>query len=285
MEHIHFVKMQATGNDFILIDARELERDWSKLAKAVCHRRLGIGGDGLILLLGSEVAQFRMCAFNLDGSEAEACGNGLRCLVKYVIESGLAAGDVVGIETKEGVRTAQAKVEKGIVTSVRVGMGMPEFVPERIPVALRGHSLDIMPILGYPISVAGRELKLDVLSMGNPHAVLLLDEEEVTKFPLSQVGPEIEYHPMFPNRVNFEIANVVDSEQVIARVWERGVGETLSCGTGACAIAVAAYLHGLVDNQVDITLPGGMLTVDWDGVGEVFLSGPAEMVFEGKWRL
>ncbi len=282
MEHIHFVKMQATGNDFILIDARELEQDWAKLAKAMCHRRLGVGGDGLILLLGSEVAQFKMRVFNPDGSEAEACGNGLRCFAKYAIESGLVAGDVVRIETKEGVSIAQAKVGNGMVTSVRVGMGMPKFSPGRIPVIFRESGFDIMPILDYPISVAGRELKLDILSMGNPHAVLLL-EEDVAKFPLSQVGPEIEHHPMFPNRVNFEIANVVDRERITARVWERGAGETLSCGTGACAIAVAAYLHGLVDNQVDITLPGGTLTVDWDGVGEVFLSGPAEAVFTGEW--
>jgi diaminopimelate epimerase len=279
MQYIHFTKMQATGNDFILIDARGMERDWHKLARDACHRSLGIGGDGLILLQSSEVAQLRMRVFNPDGSEAEACGNGLRCFFKYVVESGFFSGEELKIETKSGVRVAQAKGEK-----IQVGMGMPKFAPERIPVNLREGDIDIMPILSYPISVAGRELKLDVLSMGNPHAVFLLDEEDVVKFPLSEIGPQVESHPMFPHRVNFEIANIVDRDQIIARVWEREVGETLSCGTGACAIAVAAYLHNLVDNEVDITLPGGTLTVDWDGMGEVYLSGPAKTVFTGEWK-
>jgi diaminopimelate epimerase len=272
-----FVKMQATGNDFILIDARVLERDWPGLAKDMCQRRFGVGADGLILLLTSKVADLRMRMFNPDGSEAEACGNGLRCLAKYAVESGLAPAQELKVETIAGIRAVTPKVEKGVVSSVRVAMGRPQFAPADIPV-----QLDIMPILDYAITVAGRELKVDILSMGNPHAVLFV-EESVAYFPLAEIGPEVENHPIFPSRTNFEVANAVSWRQIRARVWERGAGETLSCGTGACAIAVAAQLHGYVDDKVDIILPGGTLTVEWDGAGEVYLSGPAELVFGGEW--
>jgi diaminopimelate epimerase len=272
-----FVKMQATGNDFILIDARVLERDWPGLAKDMCQRRFGVGADGLILLLTSKVADLRMRMFNPDGSEAEACGNGLRCLAKYAVESGLAPAQELKVETIAGIRAVTPKVEKGVVSSVRVAMGRPQFSPADIPV-----QLDIMPILDYAITVAGRELKVDILSMGNPHAVLFV-EESVAYFPLAEIGPEVENHPIFPSRTNFEVANAVSWRQIRARVWERGAGETLSCGTGACAIAVAAQLHGYVDDKVDIILPGGTLTVEWDGAGEVYLSGPAELVFGGEW--
>jgi diaminopimelate epimerase len=272
-----FVKMQATGNDFILMDARGLERDWSELAKDMCQCRFGVGADGLILLLPSQVADLGMRMFNPDGSEAEACGNGLRCLAKYAVESGLAPAQELKVETMAGIRAVSPKVEEGVVSSVRVAMGRPEFAPAAIPA-----KLDIMPIRGYAITVAGKKLKIDILSMGNPHAVLFM-EKPVGHFPLAKIGPEVENHPIFPHRTNFEVANVVDRGQIRARVWERGAGETLSCGTGACAIAVAARLHGYVDDKVDIILPGGTLTVDWDGAGEVYLSGPAEVVFEGEW--
>jgi diaminopimelate epimerase len=218
-----------------------------------------------------------MRMFNPDGSEAEACGNGLRCLAKYAVESGLAPAQELKVETMAGIRAVSPKVEEGVVSSVRVAMGRPEFAPAAIPA-----KLDIMPIRGYAITVAGKKLKIDILSMGNPHAVLFM-EKPVGHFPLAKIGPEVENHPIFPHRTNFEVANVVDRGQIRARVWERGAGETLSCGTGACAIAVAARLHGYVDDKVDIILPGGTLTVDWDGAGEVYLSGPAEVVFEGEW--
>ena len=272
-----FVKMQATGNDFIVIDARGLERDWPELAKAMCQCRFGVGADGLILLLSSQVADLRMRMFNPDGSEAEACGNGLRCLARYAVESGLAPAQELKVETMAGIRAVSPKVEEGVVSSVRVAMGRPEFAPAAIPA-----KLDIMPIIDYAITVGGKKLKVNILSMGNPHAVLFM-KKPVAHFPLAKIGPEVENHPIFPHRTNFEVANVVDRGQIRARVWERGAGETLSCGTGACAIAVAARLHGYVDDKVDIILPGGTLTVDWDGAGEVHLSGPAELVFEGEW--
>jgi diaminopimelate epimerase len=272
-----FVKMQATGNDFILIDARSVERDWSELAKDMCQRHFGVGADGLILLLTSKVADLRMRMFNPDGSEAEACGNGLRCLAKYAVERGLAPARELKVETMAGIRAVSPKMEKGVVSSVRVAMGRPQFAPADIPV-----KLDITPIRDYAITVAGTKLKVDILSIGNPHTVSFVTEP-VADFPLAKIGPEVETHPIFPSRTNFEVANAVSRQQIRARVWERGAGETLSCGTGACAIAVAAQLRGYVGSKVDIMLPGGTLTVEWDGIGEVYLIGPAEVVFEGEW--
>jgi diaminopimelate epimerase len=270
-----FAKMQATGNDFVLIEAGEMERDWPELARAMCHRHFGVGSDGLILILPSKVAELGMRMFNPDGSEAEACGNGLRCVARYALEKGLAgAGREFRVETLDGVRKVKA-VEKGI----QVDMGVPRFKPEEIPMQVE-EQLDI--IMDYPVAVAGEKLLLTCLSMGNPHAVLFVPGE-VTEFLLATVGPQVENHPIFPNRVNFEIADVLGRNKVRARVWERGAGETLSCGSGACAVAIAARLHGQVDSHVDIILPGGTLAVDWDGIGEVMLSGPAELVFWGEW--
>ncbi len=267
-----FAKMQATGNDFILIEAGKRERNWPSLAKAMCHRHFGVGADGLILVLPSKAADIAMRFFNPDGSEAEACGNGLRCLARYAIDRGYPKE--LAVETSAGVRRARA--QGGLI---QVGMGAPRFKPEEIPM-LAGKQLDI--IIDYPIAVQGRKLFLTCLSMGNPHAVCFLDKP-VASFPLLRIGPKVEKHLIFPNRVNFEVANILSRKEVRARVWERGAGETLSCGTGACAIAVAARLHNFVDSPVDVTLPGGTLTVDWDGAGEVMLSGPAELVFWGEW--
>ncbi|TET38081.1 MAG: diaminopimelate epimerase [Dehalococcoidia bacterium] len=270
-----FAKMQATGNDFVLIEAGETERDWSRLAKSMCDRHFGVGADGLILLLPSKLADLGMRMFNPDGSEAEACGNGLRCLARYAIDRGLAdASGELSVETLGGIRKARARGE-----NIQVNMGMPELKAEQIPMVIE-EKFDI--ILDYPIVIGGEKLLLTCLSIGNPHAVFFT-EETVADFPLFELGPIVENHPIFPNRVNFEVANVLARKKVRARVWERGLGETLSCGTGACAVAVAARLHDYVDSHVNIILPGGMLTVDWDGVGEVMLSGPAELVFGGEW--
>ncbi len=267
-----FAKVEATGNDFILIEAGEMQRDWPQLAISLCQRHFGVGADGLILLLPSKVADLGMRMFNPDGSEAEACGNGLRCLAIYAMEMGMAEGELA-VETLGGVRRVKALKE-----GIQVEMGMPRLKPEEIPMLAQG--LDI--IIDYPLAIQNRTLLLTCLSLGNPHAVCFL-EEAVEGFPLLELGPEVENHPIFPNRVNFEIANVLDRKKVRARVWERGAGETLSCGSGACAVAVAARLHDAVESHVDIMLPGGDLTVDWDGVGEVMLSGPANLVFVGEW--
>jgi len=274
-----FSKLQATGNDFILVDARNVERHWAKLAQSICRHHLGIGADGLILVQSSKVADLKMRIFNPDGSEAETCGNGLRCFAKYVIEHNIIYRANFAIETVSGIRKVKAYISKDKVDRVEVNMGMPQFQPEQIPLRTE---VDIMPILHYPLVIGGRELTLSLLSMGNPHAVSFLSEP-VTSFPLAEIGPQVEKHHTFPQRTNFEIARVLTREKIEARVWERGIGETLACGSGACAIAVAARLLDYANNQVDIILPGGVLTVSWDRVGEVLLTGPVEEVFDGEW--
>ncbi len=265
MSYIHFAKMQASGNDFILIDGVGMERDWSELAKVMCRRRFGIGADGLISVLPSEVADFGMRMFNPDGSEAEVCGNGLRCFAKYVMESRLVPTQQLKVETIAGIRTVKADLDGGIVVKVQVAMGVPQ------------HTFSTV------INVEDKGLEVTGVSMGNLHAVCFL-KEPVADFPLLEVGPKVEHYPSFPQRINFEIANIVSRHEIGARVWERGAGETLSCGSGACAIAAAARWGGLVDSEVDIILPGGTVAMRWDGIGEIILSGPAETVFSGEWR-
>ena len=271
-----FTKLQATGNDFILIEADRMRRDWAKLSQAMCDRRFGVGSDGLILLLKSKVADFRMRMFNPDGSEAEVCGNGLRCFARYVVSSGPAdARRSITIETSAGIKTALPQ-DRG--SRFQVDMGEPRFRPEDLPVAV---TVNRVPMVDYPVNVAGQKLRLTFVSMGNPHGVCFVDD--VGEFTLCDIGPRVEHHELFPRRVNFEIAHVVSRREIDARVWERGAGETLSCGTGACAIAVAARLHDYVDDRVDIKLPGGTLSVKWDRKGSVYLTGPAELVFTGDW--
>ena len=284
---MNFTKLQATGNDFILIDARNMERDWPKLARDMCHRYFGVGADGLILVATSNTASLKMRLFNSDGSEAEVCGNGLRCFAKYVIDRQIVPGPNLTVDTMAGIRTIEASRSQGKVNRAKVNMGTPHFRAEDIPVIIdspkkgRGE-VDIIPILDYPLTIAGRDLPLSFVSMGNPHAVSFLSQP-VADFPLAEIGPQVENHPIFPERVNFEIARVLNQNKIEARVWERGAGETLSCGSGACAIAVIAKLKGYTDDKVDIMLPGGNLTIKWDGAGEVYLSGPVEEVFTGEW--
>ncbi len=284
---MNFTKLQGTGNDFILVETSNTQRDWSQLAVAMCDRHLGIGADGLLLLLPSDIADFRMCVFNPDGSEAEACGNGIRCMAKYAFEKsliGAQAGQIL-VETVAGIRKVNLFKKEGRLICSQVGMGKPMFRAKDIPVVIRGTKgsiLNIKSMRGYPVTVGGTNLLLNLVSMGNPHAVYFW-QRPVADFSLSQIGPKVEHLAIFPNRVNFEVARVVSRQQIEARVWERGVGETLACGRGACAIAVAAPLYGYIDNKVNIKLPGGILGVDWDRVGEVLLSGPAEIVFTGEW--
>jgi diaminopimelate epimerase len=276
-----FVKMHGTGNDFVLLRAQGDEQDWSRLARAMCDRHYGIGADGLILVLPSSRADVRMRMFNPDGSEAEMCGNGLRCVVKHAVDDGLARprDGRISVETAVGVLSAQVFGEKGAVERVRVSMGVPRFAPRDIPVLAEGEP----PLKDLPLDVEGERLAVTCVSMGNPHAVHFV-ERPVAEFPLERIGPKVEHHPLFPQRVNFEVARVLGRERMEARVWERGAGITLACGSGACASVVAAQLRGLVGERVDITLPGGALTIDWDGAGECYLTGPAELVFVGEWR-
>ena len=275
---MRFVKMQGTGNDFILVEGHE-DRAWTKLALAMCDRHFGVGADGVMLVLPSGNADVRMRLFNADGSEAEVSGNGVRCLVKYAVERGLAKADRdrVTVESLSGLLVGEVQTEGGAVTGVRLSMGAPRFAPHEVPVVAEGeHVLDLA------VDVDGQRLRLTCLSMGNPHAVLFY-AQPIERYPLEQMGPKVEHHPAFPERMNFCVARVLGRERMDVRVWERGVGETLACGSGCCAAMVAARLHNLVDDRVDIRQPGGTLVVEWDGSGEVFLTGPAEFVFEGEW--
>jgi len=285
---MRFSKLQATGNDFILIDGRTREGEWLKLAQATCDRHFGIGADGLILVQDSTIADLKMRIFNSDGSEAEVCGNGLRCFARYVIDKGLIRDMASRIEqghysltidTLSGVRKAKAYMSGDKVNRIEVNMGLPQFQPEQIPVDV---DVDIIPILGYPLAINGKQLSLSLLSMGNPHAVSFISQP-TAHVQLAKIGPKVEGHTIFPQKTNFEVARVLSRGRIEARVWERGVGETLACGSGACAIAVAAQLLDYVEPEVDIMLKGGALTVYWDRLGDVLLTGPVEEVFTGEW--
>jgi len=279
--------MHGAANDFVVVDARNMERDWPKLAVAVCDRHRGIGADSLIILLNSGKADYRMRIFDADGLEAETCGNGIRCLARYIIERGLVSSDIeaMTIETIAAINKIRVERKGGKIVKFWANMGKPRFAAAEIPVDLKagsGEVSDIKSMLAYKVVVEGTELTLNLVSMGNPHAVHFINEP-VADFPLLDLGPQVENMSIFPNRVNFEVARVVNKNTIEARVWERGVGETLACGSGACAIAVASKIHGYTDSEVDIKLRGGVLNAKWNGAGEVVLGGPAETVFEGKW--
>jgi diaminopimelate epimerase len=284
---MEFTKIQGAGNDFILVEPKNAGYDWPNLAIKMCHRRFGIGGDGILVVLPSERADVRMRIFNADGSEAEACGNGTRCVIKYASDRKLIkpGAENITIETMSGIRQAKLRRENGKLTGIKVAMGKPKFLAAEIPVAIKATKekpLEIMPLLSYSVDIMGRTMRLYFVNMGNPHAVYFV-KEPIGTFPLSQIGPEVEHYSIFPNRVNFEVARVVNSEEIEARVWERGAGETLACGTGACAIDVAAKLLGCIGDKVDIKLPGGTLNLEWDTTGEVMLGGPVETAFTGVW--
>ena len=281
-----FTKMHGAGNDYVYVDARSQEQDWPELARRMSDRHFGVGSDGLILIKGSDVADLKMSMYNADGSEAEMCGNGIRCFVKYAVDRTIVSSSngSVSVETLAGIRNITPISEYGTVTGARVSMGAPILTPDTVPVNLdAAGEYGSGPVLEYPFEMDGYDLPLSFVSMGNPHAVTFIDTP-VAEFPLLTVGTKVENHSIFPRRVNFEIVNVDNPTHLTARVWERGSGETLACGTGACGIAVASILGGHTDNTVSITLPGGTLKVDWDGQGEVYLEGPAEEVFSGEWN-
>ena len=283
---MHFAKMHGTGNDFVLIEAKGDEHDWPRLAAAMCDRHFGVGADGILLVLPSDKAAVRMRVLNPDGSEPEMCGNGIRCLAKYAVERGLVRpeDDRFDVETGAGVLTVLVLGDGRRVEKVRVGMGRPRLAADEIPVLVNADP----PLVNIPLELidgpSRQVLPVTAVSMGNPHAVHFT-QQPIAAYPLAQIGPAVAFHPLFPNGVNFEVARVLDRRSVEARVWERGAGPTLACGTGASAIMVAAHLQGMVDDTVDITLPGGVLTLEWDGQGEVFMTGPAVAVFEGEWLL
>jgi diaminopimelate epimerase len=278
---MRFAKCHGAGNDFVVIDARNISLDWSDLARKMCDRHHGIGSDGLILVCTSQSAHLRMRMFNPDGSESEACGNGLRCFVLYAVEHKLVGSTEFDVETAGGTRHVKAFMNAlGAVYEAEAGMGRPGFAPHEIPACVP--SRPRIPT-DVDLTVAGVVLPVSLVSMGNPHAVCFV-QDSVNDFPLGQIGPIVEHHELFPARVNFEIALVHGRHDVDVRVWERGAGETLACGSGACAVAVTAQLRGLCDPPVQVHLPGGQLTVRWGGPGaEVLLRGPVQRVFGGDW--
>ncbi len=279
--------MHGTGNDFLLAEAASDAADdaeWANLAIRVCDRHFGVGADGLILVMESAVADFRMRVFNPDGSEAEMCGNGIRCFVKYCFDRGLIDrdGDTAGtmtVETGAGILEARCTHgAAGDVTHVRVSMGAPVLEPAAVGAQVEQPA----PVLDLPIEALGTRLGVTLVSMGNPHAVTFVDAP-TGEFELDRLGPAFSTHRLFSRGTNFEVARVRDRSHMDMRVWERGAGPTLACGTGACASVVAARLHDYVDGDVLVQLPGGALRIEWDGAGPVYLSGPATFVFASEW--
>lgn len=278
-----FAKLQGAGNDYIAIDGRGIDRDWGKLSLEMSKPAFGVGSDGIVLVQESDKAQVRMRVYNPDGSEAEMSGNGIRLFSKFVIDREIAipSEDGLIVETGGGVRTVWPTMDGDKMVSARVAMGVPEFEPAKIPVdasKLNGAET----VKDFPLEVGGRTLKITCLAVGNPHAVAF-PEEPVEDFPLVEIGTLVEKHPLFPNRINFEIVNVLSRSRIRARIFERGAGETLSSGTGSTASATASRAHGLVDDSVDVVVDGGVLNISWDESGEAFLDGPAVEVFEGVW--
>ena len=275
-----FSKMHGAGNDFVMVDARkESSADWNRLAVDVCDRHFGVGADGLILIDGDRGRGLEMKMYNPDGSMAEMCGNGIRCFARFLHERGEIGDERIDVLTGAGprwIRVAEAGSDRYLVT---VGMGVPEFAPKAIPVDMRGDR-----ITDRPLSVDGVELSITALSMGNPHAVAFV--EDVEAFELEHIGPRVENHPAFPQRINFEICQVVGPQSLRMRVWERGAGITLACGSGASATAAAAVVTGRAEpGGIELQVDGGALELKWHGEGsEVIMTGPAERVFEGQWR-
>lgn len=268
-----FTKMHGLGNDFIIIDDREEAlTDLPELARRLCHRRFGIGADQLLLVHLSQVADFKMIIYNPDGSEAEMCGNGIRCFARYLLDKEVTDRHDLRIETGAGI--IGVKVREDLV---EVDMGEPRLEAEEIPINLKGR------VVSHPLRVIDRDLSITCVSMGNPHAVIFV--RDVDTFPVERYGPHIERHPIFPNRTNVEFAEVISDREVRMRVWERGAGETMACGTGACATLVAGVLKGLIRRRATIHLKGGDLDIFWSEDNHVFMTGPAEKVFEGWMEL
>lgn len=276
---MRFTKMQGCGNDYVYVNCfqERVAKDVAGLSQAMSDRHFGVGADGLILICPSEVADARMRMFNADGSEAEMCGNGLRCVAKYVYDYGIARKPQLSIETGRGVLTVDVELRDGRVGRVTVNMGKPILTASEIPTTLPGD-----PPLDVPVTVDGTTLNITCVSMGNPHAVAFVDA--ITDQMVQVLGPKIEKHPAFPRKTNVEFIRVHRPDDAAMRVWERGSGETLACGTGACAAAVAGVLTGRLARRVTMHLLGGDLDLHWsESDDNVYMTGPAVEVFSGDW--
>lgn len=276
MQTFKFSKMHGAGNDYIYVNCfEEKVENINETAKAVSDRHFGIGSDGLVLICPSDVADFRMDMYNSDGSQAEMCGNATRCVGKYVYDRGLTDKTQITLETLAGIKILDLNVKDGEVQTVRVNMGSPELVPKNIPI---DSNLD--RFISEDVEVDGKVYKVTGVSMGNPHAVTFIDDTD--SLEIEKIGPKFETHKLFPKKINTEFAQIVDRNTIKIRVWERGAGETLACGTGACATMVAANLNGLVDDEADLVLLGGTLHIKWDkNENKVYMTGPAKFVFDG----
>lgn len=275
-----FTKMEGLGNDYVYVNCfKETVENPSDLSVKVSDRHFGIGSDGLILIKPSKVADFCMEMYNADGSQSEMCGNGIRCVGKYVYDYGLTEKTSISVETLAGIKYLELQVVDDKVELVTVNMGAPELVPAQIPVK---SEKDIL--IKEPIEVDGVSYEMTCVSMGNPHCIVFV--EDTASFPLEEIGPKFEQHEVFPNRVNAEFIEVLDRKTVNMRVWERGSGETLACGTGACASTVACILNELTEDEITLHLLGGDLKVRWDrDENLVYMTGPAKVVFDGEIHL
>lgn len=275
---MRFTKMHGIGNDYVYVNCfEETVENPAELAVKMSRQHYGVGSDGLILICPSDVADFAMKMYNADGSQSEMCGNGVRCIGKYVYDRGLTDKTSVSLMTGGGLKELQLNVQGGKVKSVRVDMGAPELRPELIPVDLPGEA-----VMGHRLHVGAAVYEIHCVSMGNPHCVVFVKDPDL--IDVEQVGSMLENHPIFPNRANIEFVQVVDRQHLRMRVWERGSGETLACGTGACASLVAAVLTGRADRRVSMELLGGTLELEWAfDDGHVYQEGPAKFVFDGEW--
>lgn len=280
MEQMRFTKMQGLGNDYVYVNCfKEKIDNPPELARRISDRHFGVGSDGLIMINPSDKADFEMEMYNADGSRGEMCGNGIRCVAKYVHDYGLTDKTSISVETLGGIKYLDLTVQDGKVKLVKVNMGRPELAPSKVPVAAEGDRA-----VDEPITVDGKEYRMTCVSMGNPHAVIFTDRD-IRELPLEEIGPKFENHERFPKRVNTEFVRVLDRRTAEMRVWERGSGETLACGTGACAVAVACVLNGLTEDEVTVRLLGGDLQIKWDRENDiVYMTGPAEVVFDGEWN-
>ena len=277
---MRFTKMQGLGNDYVYVNGfTEETGDRSELAKKISDRHYGVGSDGLICINPSKVADFEMEMYNADGSRGEMCGNGIRCVGKYVYDYGLTDKTSISVETLGGIKYLELNVVDGKVATVKVNMGSPILKPSEVPVVYEGDS-----VVDKPIEVDGITYNMTCVSMGNPHTVVYVDD--VKGLNLEKIGPGFENHKVFPNRVNTEFVRVIDRKTAEMRVWERGSGETLACGTGACAVAVSSILNGLTEDTVIVKLLGGDLLIEWDREKDiVYMTGAATTVFDGEWEV
>jgi len=277
-----FTKMHGIGNDFVVINGYNYKlSNYNKLAFFLCRRHFGIGGDGLIIVLPPVLPgnDFRMRMFNTDGSEAEMCGNGIRCFAHFVWYNGLTKKKILNIETQAGIKPLLVIDYNYQKSQIRVDMGKPIFTPDQIPVNTAKFALDSDYIREYNLQVGDKTFAINCVSMGNPHTVIFLND--IDHIPLEKWGSEIEHNPFFPERTNVEFVQIIKRAEIKMKVWERGSGPTLACGTGACASVVAGIKNGYLDNDVFVHLPGGVLLVDWSG-DHVMMTGPAEIVYEGS---